>query len=281
MSKKHKVILASDLHYNCANYFGRPFDEGMELLIKDLACEYSVSPYEALLLLGDYSLDFWCYKNYGSYLNLGISSTKLFVERYLDRLVPKNVEVKMIAGNHEQYGEKLFNEITGYNRRDHIVIGNILFILTDTFGLDLDPDFNSDGTYSGANVNDIKKLMSKYQGKKVIICAHHFDMEKESQEFLDLIKNEKSIVCLFSGHEHKSHIKTTGEQNGNKPIVFTGHYSYSGEPNNVRCLPGYRVLEFDDNGLTCKYVVHSHRYKIGDVYFTNEYTEQDVVEIKF
>jgi predicted phosphodiesterase len=281
MGKKFKVIIASDIHYNCANYFGRPFDEAMELLIKDLACEYSVSPYEALLLLGDYSLDFWCYKNYGSYLNLGISSTKLFVERYLDRPVPKNVEIKMIAGNHEQYGEKLFNEITGHNRRDHIVIGNILFILTDTFGLDLDPDFNSDGTYSGANVSEIKQLLLEFSDKKVVICAHHFDMQKESQEFLDLLNSEERIICLFSGHEHKSHVKTTGENAGNKPIIFTGHYSYSGEPDNTRCLPGYRVVEFDETKFSTKYVEHSHKYKIGDTYVTNEYTEKDIVEINY
>jgi uroporphyrin-III C-methyltransferase len=206
-------------------------------------------------------------------------SAKLFAERYLKRIAPEGVELRMIAGNHEQYGEKLWNELTGYQRRDHLVIGNILFILTDTFGGDLDPTEHSDGTYCGANVADIKELMAKYPDKKVILCAHWFDVNLESPEFLELLRTEERILCLFCGHNHRSRVSSTGDENGNKAIIGTGNYSYSGEPNNVRCLPGYRVLEIDGERLSCKYVVQSHTFKIGDVRFTTEYTEQDTIEL--
>ena len=281
MTKKTKIILMSDIHYRCADYFGRGQEETMELICDDLAEEYAKEPYDALLLLGDYSLDHWAWQTKGTYLTQGISNAKLFAERYLERLVPEGVEIRMIAGNHEQYGEELWTELTGYKRRDHIVIGDVLFILTDTFGGDLDPTEHSDGTYCGANVSDINELMARYPDKKVILCAHWFDMKLESEEFLELLRNEERILCLFCGHNHRSHIVSTGEENGNKPIICTGNYSYSGEPNNVRCLPGYRVLEIDEEGLFCKYVVRPHTYKVGALRFSNEYTEQDTIELKF
>lgn len=279
--KKSKVILMSDIHYRCANYFGRSPEEIAELLCEDLAAEYEKEPYDALLLLGDYSLDHWGWRTKGTYITKGISNAKIFAERYLERIVPDGVGVRMIAGNHEQYGEELWHELTGHWRRDHIVIGDILFILTDTFGADLDPTEHSDGTYSGANVADIKALMSNYPDKKVILCAHWFDMNRESQEFCELLRKEERVLCLFCGHNHQSCIQNTGENNGNKPILCTGHYSYSGEPNNIRCLPGYRVLEFDGVGLLSKYVVHPHTYQLDEVKFSNEYTEQDILELKF
>ncbi len=281
MSKKSKIILMSDIHYRCANYFGRLPEEIAELLCEDLAAEYKKEPYDALLLLGDYSLDHWGWCTKGTYINEGISNSKLFVEHYLDRIAPDGVSVRMIAGNHEQYGETLWRELTGHQRRDHIVIGDILFILTDTFGADLDPTEHSDGTYCGANVTDIIELMARYPDKKVILCAHWFDINTESQEFCELLRKEERIICLFCGHNHRSGIANTGEKNGNKPILYTGHYSYSGEPNNIRCLPGYRVLEIDKDGLLSKYVVRPHTYKIDDVKFSNEYTEQDILELKF
>lgn len=281
MSKKSKIILMSDIHYRCRNFFGRLPEEIAELLCEDLAAEYKKEPYDALLLLGDYSLDHWAWQTKGTYINEGISNSKLFVEHYLNRIVPDGVSVRMIAGNHEQYGETLWRELTGHQRRSHIVIGDILFILTDTFGADLDPTEHSDGTYCGANVTDIIELMARYPDKKVILCAHWFDINAESQEFCELLRKEERIICLFCGHNHKSCIANTGENNGKKPILYTGHYSYSGEPNNIRCLPGYRVLEIDKDGLLSKYVVRPHTYKIDDVKFSNEYTEQDILEIKF
>jgi hypothetical protein len=187
----------------------------------------------------------------------------------------------MMAGNHEQYGDELWNKLTGYHRNDHLVVGNILFILTDTFGGALDPSFHSDGTYCGANVNEIKNLMERYPDKKVILCSHWFDIALESENFLELLRNESRILCLFCGHNHKSCVTNTGDTNGGKPIIYTGNYSYSGEKNNVTCLPGYRRLIIEENKISSCYVVHPHRLKIGEVYFTNEYTEQDKIEIEF
>ena len=271
----------SDIHYNCADYFGRSPEVAAELLCADLKEEFKEAPFDALLLLGDYSLDHWAWQTKGTFLGQGISNTRLFVERYLDKLVPAGVDVRMIPGNHEQYGEALWNTMTGHHRKEHIVIGDFLFILTDTYGADLDPTEHSDGTYCGADVSQIKELMARYPDKKVILCAHWFRMEAESEAFCELLRREERILCLFCGHNHKSIIMNTGEENGNKPILCTGHYSYSGEPNNICCLPGYRVLEMDSEGIASWYVARSHTYKLGEVTFTNEYVEQDRLDLKF
>ena len=61
MAKKTKIILMSDIHYNCDDYFGVPEAEIAERLCADLAAEYEKEPYEAVLLLGDYSLDHWAW----------------------------------------------------------------------------------------------------------------------------------------------------------------------------------------------------------------------------
>lgn len=275
-----KIIIASDIHHRCSDYYAVPADEIAENFCADLNAEYKKEPYDALLLLGDYSLDHWAWNTKGSYLARGVSNTAHFVKECLGRIAPEGVAVRMIAGNHEQYGEELWHELTGYNRRDHIIIGDILFILSDTFGGDLDPTDHSDGTYIGVNMDDINELMARYPDKKVILCSHWFDIAAESEEFRELLRTEDRILCLFCGHNHISRVASTGEANGNKPILYTGNYSYSGEGNCARCLPGYRVLTVTSDALESKYVVPPHKYTLGYVPVTTEYTEQDRLEIK-
>ena len=45
----------------------------------------------------------------------------------------------MIAGNHEQYGDAKWREITGFPRSFTVECGNYVFILWDSYGADLDP----------------------------------------------------------------------------------------------------------------------------------------------
>ena len=278
--KRTRVIMMSDIHY-CGKWYGVTPEIKCERLCGDLEREYKQDPYEALLLLGDYSLDYWAWSTKGSYLTKGVSDTKRFAEQCLPRMAPLGVDVRMIAGNHEQYGEALWKDLTGFNRRDHYVCDSVLFILLDTFGGDLDPSIHSDGTYIGVNMSDIMNLMERYPDKKVILCAHWFDMEKESEEFCRLLKEEERILCLVCGHNHLSNISSTRENCGSKPILYTGHYSYSGEKNIVRCLNGYRELILTEDGITSKYIVPSHTYTVDNVTFTTEYAEQDETEIQF
>ena len=275
-----RIIFMSDIHY-CKEWYGITPEMKRDILWADLEREYRNDPYQALLLLGDYSLDHWQWGTQGSYLTQGISDTKLFVEQCLDGLVPSGVDVRMIAGNHEQYSESLWQSLTGFSRKDHIVCGPILFILLDTFGGKLDPVEHSDGTYIGVDMGYIKEIMSRYPDKKVVLCAHWFDIEKESEEFRSFIAQENRVVCLICGHNHLSEIVFTGEEYGNKPILHTGHYSFSGDKNPINCLNGYRDFVISKDGIASKYIVPSNTYTMGSVKFTTEYAEQDEIFIKF
>lgn len=279
--KRTRVIISSDIHYVENDWYGVSPDQHLENFARDLENEYKNDPYDALLLLGDYSLDHWAWNTKGSYLTKGVSNTKGFVDLCMNRIAPNGVEVRMVAGNHEQYGDELWHELTGYKRRDHLVLGDILFVLTDSFGGDLDPAEHSDGTFIGSDAAEIKALMDEYPDKKVILCSHWFDMPNESEEFKSLLKNEDRILCLFCGHNHISRVASTGEDCGNKPILYTGNYSYSGEKNPVRCLAGYRELIITDEGISSKYIVPSNRYVISYVALTTERSAQDPFELKF
>ena len=280
--KETRVIIASDIHFCDEGWYGLDKEARAAALAKDLAAEYEKQPFAALLLLGDYSLDHWAWNTKGTYLTRGHSDTALFCEKHLAALVPSGVAVRMIAGNHEQYGNALWQQLTGgHSRRSHLTVGDYLFILCDTFGGDLDPTEHSDGTYSGTDASEIEALMAQYPDKRVILCAHWFDMARENEAFLALLRREARIVCLFCGHNHKSRVASTGEENGNKPLVYTGHYSYSGEKNAVRCLLGFRELVIGDHGFASKYIVPSHTYQMGSVRFATEYTVQDEIEVTF
>ena len=278
-AERKRVILMSDIHYIKDGWYGVTREIKKDRLCKDLQQEYAKDPYDALLLLGDYSLDHW--KNGGFYLTPGICDTKQFRDECLDQIAPENVDVFMMPGNHEQYGEAKWEEMTGFKRSGHLICGPVLFILLDTYGADLDPETHFDGTYVGADVKRIRELMALYPDKKVILCSHWFAMDRESEEFCALLKEESRILCLFCGHNHASRVVTSGEASGDKPLIFTGNYSYAGEKNVVRCLSGYRELIITETGIATKYIVPPHDYQIESVKFSNEYAEQDAIEIPF
>ena len=278
--KRTRLLIASDIHYCEEGWYGLPRTAKGQNLLDDLTWESQRDPYSALLLLGDYSLDHWVWGTKGTYLTKGLSETRLFVDEVLNRLAPDGVSVRMIAGNHEQYGEESWERLTGYQRRDHLVCGDILFILCDTFGGDLDPVEHSDGTYVGVSVDEIAALMARYPDKKVILCAHWFHLDAESEELRRLIRSEDRILCLICGHLHTSKIRSTEAEGQGKPVLYTGHYSYSGEANPLRCLNGYRELVIYEDRITSKYIVPAHTYTVEGIRFTTEYAEQDEIEIR-
>ena len=187
-----RIILASDIHLCDYDWYGMKAEDRVQKFVDDLKAEYEKQPFEALLLLGDYSLDHWSYNIMGSYLERGISNTKRFVEDYLSQLKALPIEIRMIAGNHEMYGEALFHELTGYHREDVYVTGEFLFILMDTYQDGLDPTEHHDGMYTGADVEFIKEQMAAYPDKKVIICSHYLEHWKDTEEFKEIPPKERT-----------------------------------------------------------------------------------------
>ena len=277
--EQKRIILASDIHLCHFDWFGVKAEDRVQKFIDDIKAEYEKQPFEALLLLGDYSLDHWKWQVKGSYLELGISNTKRFVDEYLSQLKSLPIEIRMIAGNHEMYGNKLFNELTGYNREDVYVTGDWLFILMDTFKGLHDPTEHSDGVYTGADMEFINAQLKRYPDKKVVICSHYVEPWKDTEEFKALLREDR-VVCLFAGHTHKSEIWHMEEEYGSKKTIFTGQYSELNKKVMLDSMWGFRELILTDTYAESNYITPENRLVIDGAEVHHPYGKQDGIRIE-
>ena len=185
----------------------------------------------------------------------------------------------MIAGNHEQYGYEKWKNITGYSRQDYYVCDNFLFILLDTFGGNLDPTEFSDGTYTGADTDYIEELMKRFPRHNVILCAHFFNPDLESERFKSLLRENARIKCMVCGHNHYTHVNTLGEDFGGKSILYDGNYSYTKAKVITDCMWGFREIIINGDSVESKYVTPKNRIIIGENEVVKEYGEQDFFKI--
>lgn len=200
--------------------------------------------------MGDYSLDHWNWGYKGSWLERGVSNTALFAEKYLSQIQGLPIEIRMIAGNHEQFGEANWERLTGgYKRQDAYVCGDYLFLLLDTYAAKPDPTEHCDCPYRGVPDTDfIRKTVAAYPDKKVILCAHYLDLNTEAEndhtDFLNMVASGQ-FVCAFAGHTHKSDV-WTWEKYGNFKEIFTGNY-WQNESTPYEPMWGFReALLFED-----------------------------------
>ena len=277
-----RVLLASDLHLCDMDAYGIPSEVRMQKFADDIKSEYEKEPFSALLLLGDYSLDHWKWGTKGSWLERGVSNTKAFAEKYLSQIQSLPIEIRMIAGNHEQYGEENWERLTGgFKRQDTFVCGDYLFLLLDTYAAQLDPTEHSDGYYSGIpDTGFICETIASHPGKKVILCAHYLDLNIEAEnghtDFLKMIAS-KQFVCAFAGHTHNSDIWTWEKYETFKEI-FTGNY-WKNESTPYEPMWGFReVLLFEDR-IESNYITpEAHVFRDGKPY-CYPYGKQDPITI--
>ena len=274
---RRRFLIASDIHWCHIDWYGVKNDDRMQLFVKHVKEEYEKDPFEALLLLGDYSLDHWKWNVQGCWLKEGRSNTRLFCDRVLAPLKELGVPMAVIAGNHEQYGRRLWQAITGgFKRQDVLVTDDVLFILPDTFGADLDPTEHSDGTYCGTDVKFVRAQMEKYPDKKVVLCAHHFEPGRESEAFKKLVREDDRILCLFGGHVHRSLVVELGEEWGNKALLYTGNYSYNGgKQPPTESMWGFRDLILTDGELHSRYITPANTIVVKDETIEHPYGYQD------
>lgn len=277
--KRKRIILSSDIHLCHFDWYEMKAEERLQKWVDDLKAEYAKEPFEALLLLGDYSLDHWRWQIQGSYLTKEISNTERFVRQYLSQLKEFPIEIRMIAGNHEQYGEDLYYQLTGYHRKDVYVTGDWLFILMDTYQGGLDPTEHHDGVYTGADMDFIQKNMEKYPDKKVVLCCHFIDPNRESEEFKALLRREQ-IVCLAAGHTHRSEIWSLGDEFASKKVLFTGHYGESGEKDPTRSMWGFREMILTEHALESSYITPQSTIVFQEETITHPYAKQEYVKIE-
>lgn len=246
--ERKRILLLSDLHYCQEEYGGISRDEKALRLVSAIQQEHEKEPVEMILFLGDYSLDHWAWKTLGTWLVEGKSYTKQFVERYA-HMIP--VPYYMLAGNHEQFGQDMWREITGFDRSAHFVVGDYLIILWDSYGADLDPTEHIDGTYTPIDVAATRTLMAKYPDKKVILCSHSFQPTLSDEEAA-LIADER-IVCLFQGHTHQSDVRTLPVEYGSKKLIQTGSWAYTTPSGSTPC--GMRELYLETGKVRSSYIV--------------------------
>ena len=247
----NRILFSSDLHLCHVDWYGVTGEERLLRWAQQVRREHERAPIDALFLLGDYSLDHWAWKIKGSYLARGVSYAERFAKEILPRVRELGIEVRMIAGNHEQYGDATFRALTGYDRHASALIGDFLFIFTDTFRGELDPTYHHDGVYTGIEIDFVRGEMQKHPDARVILCAHWLDAARESDAARELARNER-IVCLFAGHNHRSHV---GDFDG-KPLFYTGNFSYSAPEGAcpLASMWGFRELLLEPNRLVSRYI---------------------------
>lgn len=271
--KETRIIFCSDVHLSHINWYGRTSEERMENMIDNLNKVYDEKPYERIIFLGDYSLDFWEWDICGSWIREGISNTDNFVKRFANRL---QAPYHMIPGNHEQYGYEKWKEITGTPREDCFIIGGYLLIACDNFAGKLDPDFHSDGEYTLTKLEFIKAKMEEHKDLPVILCGHYFDIEKEPEDFFEFIKNEKRIVFLVCGHDHVNEITDLGERADHVCLYHDGQYSYN-EPQITphELMWGFCEAILTEEGVDIRYVEPSNTVMFENTVLEHHYREQN------
>lgn len=247
--KENHVIICSDLHLCHRGWHGPTGEERLEEWLLAMEKTYENSPYSHVFMLGDYSLDFWAWDILGCYIKEGKSYTARFIKEFASRLP---APYHMLAGNHEQYGEEKWKELTGNCRSFAKMVGGWLFIGCDNFSGNLDPTEHSDGTYTPTDLAFIKEQMDAFPDAPVILLSHWFDLTKEPPAFFEFLQNEKRITLLFCGHDHLNKITDLSEYGADVCIYHDGNYSYTPSPQEQ--LWGFCELNLSQEGVDVRYM---------------------------
>ena len=247
-SRHHRVLLVTDIHYCDRVWHGADRDRRAEALVEALNRQMEETPYDAILCLGDYSLDFWAWNEGGSYVNAPhVSFTRQFTDRYVPRFP---VKPYLIPGNHEQYGDAKWRQITGLPRQFCLSYGDTLFLMCDTFAGDLDPAVHSDGTYTGIDTAFVQEALERWPDRQVVLCMHDLIPEKESEQAKRLIRSTPRIRCAFAGHVHISETILLDDSWGRLPLIHCGDFSYN--LGSAHCNWGFQMLDLS-HGFTTWY----------------------------
>lgn len=267
-----RILIASDVHLCHTAWYGVSSHERMEKMLADMQALYQQRPYESIVFLGDYSLDFWEWDICGCYINEGKSYTAEFVRDFASRLP---APYRMIPGNHEQYGEEKWKALTGQSRRQAFILGGYLFILCDNFAGLLDPTEHSDGVYTNTDLAFIREKMAEYPELPVILGAHFFDTREgyEPDAFYSFLKDEPRITALFCGHDHINKIEDLGEKAGGVKLIHDGSYSYTHDE--AASLWGFCEVELCEDGIDVVYIAPEHTAQVGGETRHYPYAEQN------
>lgn len=275
----HRVILISDMH--CTTQYsatelkemhpnakasvasgdtlGHSQDEKIACIQKDIQDFIEANEVDAMLVLGDLSIDDY------SYRNLPENYCLKFKEACMD---PLPFPSYAIPGNHDSYPDALWKEMFGYGRQFSVKVGDAAFILLDTF--DNQPATSASGSaYVGIDMEFFKTELAKYPEGPIFLCSHYFKPGSYSEEFLDILKSNERIICLFDGHTHINALSSVSEDT-KQPRVNIGGYGYHGEKRedgkwyfdrfDEKWAWGYEVLEWNQSEIHFYHIKPARRY---------------------
>ena len=217
--------------------------------VDTVLAEHRAHPFDLILIGGDVSLD---YHDMKTPYDKGIFTTTIFREQFLSQL-PKDIPVRLIPDNHEQFTREDWLEVTGFERQNYALLGDNLFIMLDSYNARLSRVYDELETYTKTDIAYIKSLMEAYPTHKVWLYSHYFDMAQESDEFCALVAENDRVKGLFMGHTHRSTVIPLGKAYKNKTIAQTGNFSYTcGDIHDE--FWGLRDLIIDGNSAVSRYI---------------------------
>ena len=286
-AERYHILITSDMHYTeLSAYYGTDRDTRLQYWVDGILTEHARDPYDLIIILGDMSLDYWGWNGGGSYQrNPSVSDTKLFMERYVSQL-PKDVPMLVLPGNHELYTNEKWKELTGNNRNESFVLGDNLFVIPDSYSGAVDPEYQgggkNDGPYKAVDMNFVQGEIDKHpECNNIYLISHHFDLSRESEEFKTLLKTERRIVGLFSGHTHSYKAKRLGSSYNNLYQLQTGNFADNGSQNTDNFSWGFRDLIIEGEKVTSTYVIPSCSYYVNKVKYTVERKYADITPLRY
>ena len=244
------------------NAFGKTQRGKVEKIYEDIMEENRRSPIDAVLVLGDLSIDDYDHRC------LPISYCKKFKEDCMDRLPMPSYA---LPGNHDSWPNEMWKEMMGYDREYAVEFGDCVFVMADTFA---STPCNPKDPYGGSPINPIhddflRECLEKYKGKKIFICAHHIDGYRITDEGKKLIKESGDVVFMFRGHVHINSVTDMGEECGNVKLFDIGGYGYAGQVYDgkytfnvfdFQWAWGYQIIEVYDDKIKTYHVKVDNKY---------------------
>ena len=297
---KQRFLLVSDMHYTteegpeelkkiypeartsvaAGNAFGKTQREKIEKIYEDIIEEHRRSPLDAVLVLGDLSIDDYDYRR------LPVSYCKKFKEDCMDRLpVPSYA----LPGNHDSWPNELWREMMGYDRRYSVEIGDCAFIMDDSCAdVPAGPkDPASGGRYTPMDADFLRECLEKHKGKKIFICSHHIGDATFSDECKKLLRESGDVVFMYRGHVHINSVNDMGDACNNIKMMDIGGYGYCGQvldgkyTFNVfdfRWAWGYQIIEVYDDKVKTYHVKVNNKYIADNGVFDIEETVEGETE---
>jgi hypothetical protein len=212
----------------------------------------------------------------GNWINEEESDTEMFIWNYIWEQLPKEIDVFAVPGNHEQFANQDWEDITGNERQGYKVYGDNLLLFLDTHAGELDPDYHHDGKYTGPDMEFVNQVVSEYPDKDIWIFTHFTHMPYESEAFKEFLRTNTNVKAIFHGHNHTLEVVDLGEEYHHVPLIMCGQFSYTGSQNELDQHYSFRELLLDETGNTCSYIMPELELQTG---LNDEY--QYVTDVEF